>query len=240
MKKLSGIAALLAMTFLAGTAASKENWQVIGTVTYDAPLQKAVIDAGKGNGKFDAIRLEVKLADVEIADLKVIYGNGQVDDIAVRDVFKAGSSSRRIDLKRGSRLIRQIIVTYRANGRARIAVLGDAAGVTQPEWIGLGCNAVDFAIDRDAIKVGRQDGTFTKLKLSVTGNPVEFTDARVVYGNGQHDTLKIRSVIRPGGETRPLDLAGKARGIDRVELLYRSLPAFKGKAKVCASGLQAQ
>ena len=52
------------------------------------------------------------------------------------------------------------------------------------------------------------------------------------------DDLQVRSEIREGGQTRPLDLKGRGeRAIDRVELTYRAKPNFKGSAKVCVSGL---
>ena len=40
----------------------------------------------------------------------------------------------------------------------------------------------------------------------------------VVYERGPPDELEVRSKIRDGGETRPLDLRGERRAIDRVEL----------------------
>lgn len=236
MNKYLGAAALLSLALLASAAAAKENWRAIGTVVYDFPLQKAVLDIGQDNGRFEAIQLLVEGSDVEIADLRLIYGNGEPDDIQVRTLFKAGTTSRRIELKRGNRFIKQVIVTYRANGRARITVFGDIADV-KPKWVDLGCKSVNFGIDRDIIDVGREEGSFSKLKLSVFDNPVEFYDVRVVYGNGQPDTLRIRSVVRPGQETRDIDLSGKARGIKLIDLVYRSIKNFKGKAKVCASGL---
>ena len=48
----------------------------------------------------------------------------------------------------------------------------------------------------------------------------------------------MRSVFKPGAESRAIDLNGKARGLDRIEMIYRSIPTFKGKAVVCVEGLQ--
>jgi hypothetical protein len=48
----------------------------------------------------------------------------------------------------------------------------------------------------------------------------------------------VRSVIRQGDRTRPLDLRGWERSIDRVELTYLTIPNFKGQATVCIEGLQ--
>ena len=68
-------------------------------------------------------------------------------------------------------------------------------------------------------------------------SPVEFFDLRVVFGNGVKQDIRVRELIRPGERTRPLDLFGDNRGIARVEMVYRSIPGFKGKSRVCVSGL---
>lgn len=105
-------------------------------------------------------------------------------------------------------------------------------------WEQLGCQKVGFVVDRDAIKVGRREGKFKAIRLEVSGNTVYINDLKVVYGNGAPDDLQVRSEIREGGQTRPLDLKGRGeRAIDRVELTYRAKPNFKGSAKVCVSGL---
>ena len=88
------------------------------------------------------------------------------------------------------------------------------------------------------IKVGRREGRFRAIRLNVSQNAVYMTNLKVVYTKGAPDDLEVRSEIRDGGQTRPLDLRGRDRAIDRVELVYRAKPSFKGSAKVCVSGLQ--
>ena len=84
---------------------------MLGATSYNVRPVKDVIDVGPQPGGFKAIRIEVRQSEVEVLDLKVIYGNGAPDDISVRQSFKAGSTSRVIDLKGGSRQIKQIMVT---------------------------------------------------------------------------------------------------------------------------------
>jgi hypothetical protein len=106
------------------------------------------------------------------------------------------------------------------------------------QWEQLGCQNVGFLVDRDVIKVGRREGTFKAIRLEVSGNAVYMNDLRVVYGNGNLDDINVRSEIRDGGQTRPLDLKGRGeRAINRIEMTYRAKPNFKGSAKVCVSGL---
>lgn len=217
-------------------AVAKE--QLIGTAVYEARPQRDVVEVGAREGQFKAIRFEVRNNDVEVLDLKIVYGNGNSEDIRVRQSFKAGSSSRVIDLAGRQRAIRQIIVTYAARGPARIQFFGVEGTPVAARWEQLGCKSVGFGIDRDAIRVGRGDGTFSAIKLKVRSAPIEIFDLKVVFGNGKRQDIRVRSVIRPGGETRAIDLVGGNRGIDRVEMVYRSIPTFKGKADVCVDGLQ--
>jgi hypothetical protein len=106
------------------------------------------------------------------------------------------------------------------------------------KWVELGCQQVSFiGKDRDSIKVGRSEGRFKAIKLAARGNDVEMLDLKVVYANGEPDDIPVRSLIRAGRETNALDLKGRDRAIDRIDMVYRSRPNFRGQATVCAEGL---
>ena len=47
-----------------------------------------------------------------------------------------------------------------------------------------------------------------------------------------------RHFLRQGGYTPPMDLKGWQRPIDRVDMVYKTVPNFKGLATVCVEGLQ--
>lgn len=105
-------------------------------------------------------------------------------------------------------------------------------------WDQLGCQKVSFiGKDRDIIRVGRREGRFKAIRLSARGSDVEMLDLKVIYANGEPDDIPVRSMIRAGSRTKPLDLKGRERAIDRIEMVYRSRPSFKGQATVCAEGL---
>jgi hypothetical protein len=238
MRRLTALLALLILGFAASLASAADNWSVIGAVTFDDPWQRSTVVIPPSVGPLRAIRFDVRGADVEIDSFAVVYGNGQSDEFRVGDVFRGGTSSRRIDLRGRARNVKQVNIVYRAHGRTRITILGDAL-VVQPQWSELGCKTVGFFVDHDTINVGLGEGMFTALRLRVANRPVEFLDVMVVYGNGQRDTLRIRSVIPPGGMTRPIDLPGASRGIRRIEMLYQAAPSLTDKAVVCADGLAA-
>ena len=106
----------------------------------------------------------------------------------------------------------------------------------QPGWVELGCQRVNFGIDRDVVRVGRRDGAFRAIRLRARGNTVHMLDVKVVYGNGAADDISVRANIPAGGSTGPKDLRGGDRVIDRVELVYRTQPNFRGEGVICVDG----
>ncbi len=116
---------------------------------------------------------------------------------------------------------------------------GDASA-RPGDWEVLGEKRVGFLVDRDVIRVGRSEGRFSAIKLRVQDNDIEVLDLKVVYANGQSDTLPVRQFIRQGGETRAIDLKGNARAIREIQIVYRSRPSFKGQALVRVFGQEAR
>ena len=92
----------------------------------------------------------------------------------------------------------------------------------------LGCKQVSFiGKDRDSIRVGKREGRFKAIRLEARNNDVEILDLKVVYANGAPDDIPVRSNIRAGSKTRPLDLKGRERAIQQIEMVYRSRPSFR-------------
>jgi hypothetical protein len=115
----------------------------------------------------------------------------------------------------------------------------DALAQKRGDWVELGCQKVSFlGKDRDVVKVGRKEGRFKAIRLKVSGNDVEMLDLKVIYAGGQPDDLSVRKVIRAGSQSGPLDLKGRERAIERVEMVYKSRANSKGLATVCVEGLQ--
>jgi hypothetical protein len=114
-----------------------------------------------------------------------------------------------------------------------LVCLALAPTAAQARWERLGCQKVGFIADKDVIRVGRGEGRFKSIRLQVSGNKVYMDDLKVIYANGEPDDIPVRSEIRAGGQTRPLDLRGERRAIKEIEMKYRSQPNFKGQATVC-------
>ncbi len=230
------VAAIVLVLGLSQSALAQQGWEMLGTTSSEPRIEQSIIQIGKGDGRYKAIRLDIKRNDAEIIDIRAIYGNGQTEVFNVRSVFRAGTSSRPLTLTGGDRFLKQVIVTYRALGPVQLSVFGEPAEVAR--WMELGCRSVGFNVDRDIIKLGRRDGEFKSIRLRVIGNRIEIYDLRVVYGNGEPDNIRVRAVIPDRGQTAPLDLRGGKRGLDRIEMIYRSQPSFRGQAAICVDGLQ--
>lgn len=116
-----------------------------------------------------------------------------------------------------------------------------AQAVRGDHWERLGCVDIGRRPDFDVIAVGRQEGRFRAIMLEVTGNDVYLDQLRVIYANGQPDTLAVRADLREGTRTRPMDLQGWQRSIDRIEILSRRNVAGPGhgRAQICVMGLAA-
>lgn len=106
------------------------------------------------------------------------------------------------------------------------------------DWVQLGCQTVSFrGRDRDTIRVGRREGRFRAIRVAARGNDVEMRRLSVVYANGNPDELDVQRVIRSGSKTEAIDLKGRDRAIERIDLAYRQRDDFRGRATVCVEGL---
>jgi hypothetical protein len=106
-------------------------------------------------------------------------------------------------------------------------------------WVELGCQQVSFnGRDRDTIRVGRSEGRYRAIRLTARGSDIEVVRLGVVYANGSPDELDVRRVIRRGDRTGALDLRGRDRAIQRIDMVYRQRGGDRGRATVCAEGLR--
>jgi hypothetical protein len=98
-------------------------------------------------------------------------------------------------------------------------------------WVYLGQAHVDGQHDHDNIKVGDAAGRYHALQLRVVNAPIEFDHIVVHYGNGESETLQVRDVIRAGGHSRAIPLAGD-RIVESLELWYSKANPASGKPEV--------
>jgi hypothetical protein len=223
---------------------ARDEWELLGQQTVGFGVDRDVIRVGRREGRFEKILLAVKDNDVEILDLKVFFNRGTPQDVRVREFIRAGARTRPLDLQGGDRLIDRIELVYRSRpgfrGRAVVEVYGLKGGGDRDHarWEELGCQKVGFGADRDVIRVGRSEGRFSAIRLRVDRSDVLLLSLKVVYEHGPPDDFEVGTRIRAGEETRPLDLRGERRAIRQIELVYSSIPSFKGSPTLCADGRQ--
>lgn len=99
-------------------------------------------------------------------------------------------------------------------------------------WELLGKESVGTNVAQSVIPVGRSEGRFEALRLQVHRSDVAFHDIRVVYLNGEVDTLAVRRLIKAGDESPPLTLKGDARYIRAIELVHEANPEVRDPAIV--------
>jgi hypothetical protein len=121
-------------------------------------------------------------------------------------------------------------------GLLATAALASEPAAAQGRWELLGTRSVGFLVDRDVVS-GRGQGRFSVIRLCVGGAPVHFRDVEVVFANGERQNVAVNALVRAGACSANLDLRGEARRVDRVELVYNSVPTFRGRALVSVYGL---
>jgi hypothetical protein len=103
-----------------------DEWELLGTRRVNFAAEKDVIGA-KHQGRFRAIKIEVEGGNLDMYNIRVVFGNGEAFSPETRVEFRQGSWSRTIDLPGDARVIRRIEFWYRSElkrGRATIRVYG--------------------------------------------------------------------------------------------------------------------
>jgi hypothetical protein len=244
----------LAVAVMAGTWASaasaqrgpedwrperRAQWESLGAAEIGTALERDTIHFGGRDDRFRAIGFTVNGNDVRIESLRIVFRDGEAQDVPVRELVKSGTKSKPIDLEgRGGRAIERIEVLYRSAGPVKIEFFGEPRP-REARWEELGCQKVDFLEDEDTIRVGRREGRFSALKLRVTESRLRLISMKVVFGDGSEQLISVRSVIPDGAETSAIDLEGRNRSIDHIELKYLPQLSVRKGANVCVLGLEA-
>jgi hypothetical protein len=238
----------------------RAEWELLGQKRVGFGIDRDVIQVGQSedwyrNRRFRALHFQAGRNDVHMMSIRLVYLNGSGEDFRIDRLIRDGEELP-LDLRGERSYISRIEMIYRSRpgfgGEAVIRVFGEPSRrgppgpppMPQPMpgpagWVELGCQQVSlFGKDRDTVRVGRREGRFKAIRLHARGADVELLRVTVIYTNGQPDDLPARHFLRQGGHTPPMDLKGWERSIDRVDMVYKTVPNFKGLATVCVEGLQ--
>jgi hypothetical protein len=88
-------------------------------------------------------------------------------------------------------------------------------------WDFLGAREVRHFTEQNRV-FARGHRNYSQVKICVYNRPIRLYDLDVVYANGGHQDLRVRSVLRPGECTRAMDLRGFRRDIRFVNMVYQT------------------
>ena len=115
-----------------------QGWVLLGAQTADffkissgkPGFDRDIVSVGKNEGGFKRIRVQVRERAITLNELRVVYASGQEDIIPVKTKVEAGSTYGPIDLKGGTRAIKEIVAFYRSRIFDRTA-LGKGKAVVE-------------------------------------------------------------------------------------------------------------
>lgn len=103
------------------------DWELLGSRRVEFRAERDVIKVSAREGVFTAIKFEVRGGNLDMYNIRVVFGNGDVFSPETRVEFREGSWSRTIDLPGNTRVIRRIEFHYRSElkrGKATIRAYG--------------------------------------------------------------------------------------------------------------------
>jgi hypothetical protein len=116
---LLGLGAVLLLVLPAAPAHADDGWERLGEREVAFRAERDVIPVTAAEGRFDALQFRVRGNGVEILDVKLVFGNGESRDVAVRAFVPENGATRVLDLPGETRVIRSIELAYRTRGPAR-------------------------------------------------------------------------------------------------------------------------
>ncbi len=118
------------LVFLIVLYACAENWVLLGSRTVALVSERDSIVVTASQGKFNAIRIQVRDRGVNFESLQIQFGDGQLMDVPVRAFIPAGGSTRVIDLPNPPRYINNITFYYKTRPGTLVPATIEVWGLT--------------------------------------------------------------------------------------------------------------
>ena len=71
----------------------------------------------------------------------------------------------------------------------------------------------------------------SRVRLRVLDNDIFINELKIIYANGETDTLAVNANVPKNSRTNWIDFKGD-RFIKEIQLVYRSKPSFRGQARI--------
>lgn len=196
-----------------------------------------LIIVGENLGQFDRVQLRVLENSVHINDLEIVYVDSTKLNLVINSSVEQNTRTRWLDIG-GTKFIKEINVSYRSRpgfkGQARIEVYGQFAqgwlgangrGRQYNEgWVLLGAQTAGrfLRTEIDRIEVGRNEGLFKSIRVTVKDRALVFDELHVVYGNGAEEVIPIKTIVAANSTFGPVALKGGNLAIRELRGRYRS------------------
>lgn len=203
-----------------------------------------------------SIRLRAWVNPVQVRRAEILFGNGDRQEVRIRDTLNPGDATEAIDVDGRKRNIKSVTLTLRPQRgqaeRSRIDLLGKAAeldrrgggrrgehGSLDRDWKLLGTrNVAIFSKDSDTFRVGESAGLFKSIRVRALGEDVRMYGMQIRYGNGVVEDVPIYGTLGAGQLSQAFDLKGRSRYIDEITFRYRTKLNLRRQAEVEVWGEQ--
>ncbi len=102
-----------------GRATAGGRWERLGSAHVTDRMDHDSIAVTAERWDFESIQVKVYGRPVHFLDLKIHFGNGETQDVSVRQVIPAGGETREIGVNGRERVIRRVEFWYEAESRRR-------------------------------------------------------------------------------------------------------------------------
>lgn len=108
---LAAFLGLLAVFAVAAPAGAQADWELLGARTVTITADQDTIPVTAAQGIFSAVGIVVRGNDLFVNTVRIVFGNGQTQDVAVGNVIPQGER-RVLDLVGNNRIITAVVINY--------------------------------------------------------------------------------------------------------------------------------
>jgi hypothetical protein len=109
---------MMSMSFV--IAKHPGTWKMLSEKNVKFSVERDHFFVGAGQGTFSKIKIKVKKGGVNFLSVRVEFGNGDIQDVSIRQFIRSGGETRIIDLDGGRRRhIRRVNMVYKTSSRLK-------------------------------------------------------------------------------------------------------------------------
>jgi len=115
-KFLTLLAAALIFSLSSFISPQQNKWEKLGERKVNLGLDHDRIVIGAGDGIFSKLKIKVRNSGINLHRMVVHFGNGDKQEIAIREDIQNGGESRAVDLRGNRRVISKVDFWYDTKG----------------------------------------------------------------------------------------------------------------------------